>query len=76
MFKDAEIGSLGTAKDRAYDALKLARDEKNRLGKECSKLHDELDEAYKTQNRAFESQQTAWESHTQKPHKSFVLHWA
>jgi uncharacterized coiled-coil DUF342 family protein len=63
MFKDAELDRLGRARDRAYEALRLAREEKNRLGKECSKLHDELDEAYSAQNRAYESQQAAWESH-------------
>jgi hypothetical protein len=63
MFKDAELDRLGVIRDRAYSDLCLARDEKNRLGQMCSRLHDELDAAYKAQNRAYEAQQSAWESH-------------
>lgn len=64
MFKDVELDRLGAARGRAYDALAATRDDKNRLGKECSRLHDELDDAYKAQNRAYEAQQTAWQSHS------------
>lgn len=63
MSRDADLDRLGAERDRAYNALKSVRDEKNRLGKECSRLHDELDEAYKAQNRAYEAQQAVWESH-------------
>ena len=63
MYKDSELDRLGRVKDDAYEALKLARDNKNDLGKKCSKLHDELDAAYKAQNRAYEANQSAWEFH-------------
>jgi len=63
MGKDVELNCLGAAKDKAYSELKSIRDEKNSLGKECSRIHDELDDAYKAQNRAYESQQSEWEFH-------------
>lgn len=63
MGKDAELNRLGDSKDKAYAKLKEVREEKNRLSKECSRLHDALDDAYKAQNRAYEAQKSEWEAH-------------
>ena len=63
MGKDAELDRLGVAKDKAYAELKSIRDQKNALGKECSRLHDALDDAYMAQNSAYEKQQSDWEFH-------------
>lgn len=65
MSKDMELDRLGAERNKAFEELKAARNEKNRLGKACSRLHDELDEAYRAQHRTHEAQQTTWESHKQ-----------
>jgi len=63
MSNDAKLNDLGNARDRAYRELCSAREEKNRLCKECSRLHDELDEAFKAQKRLYDAQQANWEFH-------------
>ena len=40
-----------------------ARDERKRLGQECSRLYDELNQAYKTQNQIFERNDATWSAH-------------
>lgn len=67
VFKDQELDRLGAEKDLAYQKLSLAREERKRLGARCTKLHDDLDAAYKLQNQLYDLQQSAWESH-----KSFM----
>jgi len=63
MSNDAKLNSLGDTRDRAYKELCPIREEKNRLGKECSRLHDELDEAFKAQKKLYDAQQADWEFH-------------
>ncbi|MEI7689375.1 MAG: DUF1771 domain-containing protein [Candidatus Saccharibacteria bacterium] len=63
MSNDAKLNSLGDTRDRVYKELCSIREEKNRLGKECSRLHDELDEAFKAQKKLYDAQQADWEFH-------------
>lgn len=63
MFNDRELDRLAANKDHIYNRLKSARDERGRWGRECTRLHDELDWAYKVQNQIYESNESAWLQH-------------
>lgn len=63
MFKDNELDNLARERDRISDLLKAARDERKRCGQVCTRLHNELDAAHRTQQRIYESNQAAWEQH-------------
>lgn len=67
VFKDSELDRLAAEKDLAHQKLSVARGERKQLGIQCTKLHDDLDAAYKLQNQLYDLQQSAWESH-----KSFM----
>jgi chromosome segregation ATPase len=61
LFKDDELDRLARERDRCFALLKAARDERKRHGQTCSRLHDDLDAAYKAQQRIFQENQAAWE---------------
>jgi len=63
MSNDAKLNELGSIQDRAYKDLCSIREKKYQLGKECSRLHDELDEAFNAQKKAYDAQQSGWEFH-------------
>jgi len=67
MFQDPELDRLGKERDVLFARLTAARDQRKRLGQDCSRLHDDLDEAFRSQNRAYEANQAAWAEH-----KSFM----
>jgi chromosome segregation ATPase len=62
-FNDGELDGLAHERDRVFGLLKEARDERKRLGQVCTRLHDDLDAAYKAQQRIFQANQSAWEQH-------------
>lgn len=63
MFKDDELDRLAAERDRLFALLKTARDERKRQGQICTKLHDDLDAAFKTQQSIYQSGQVAWDEH-------------
>lgn len=63
MFKDAELDRLGRRRDEAFARLRAAREKRKRCGQECTRLHDDMDAAYRAQHRAYEANQAGWTEH-------------
>lgn len=63
MGSDAELDRLGKARDAAYERLRGARAERKHLGEACTRLHAEVDDAFRVQQRAYEDNQYRWTQH-------------
>ena len=46
MFEKSVFENLKSTRDRAYQAVKFAREEKDRSGKELSKIREKLNDAW------------------------------